>query len=250
MATKEESMQKALFQPIGDDPPPEPKESDNKPTPDSTEDTIKKLQERIAEQDKKLETQNETLLKYMAAKPQTVVQNPPANVPQEEPEPEMPDPIEDPQAWQNWYKEDKKRTLKKAQEISDNKANALKNEYQQNRKETQIYDKLRNKDPELSKKHFDLVDFIAAKKVKEATSQGLDINTFLFSNEDKFVDDVIDDVKKLLGDESTDDDNDRTSGLSSTSTITKKAPVSNEKTKGFMDSVKELRWRGSGGVKG
>lgn len=233
----ENKDQPGLFPPIGvEEEPPVKKELEL--SPDQAK--IKDLEGQIAEQGKKMEKQNDDFMKMLSSRPapaQHVVQ--PTPLPPEEAK--MPDVLEDPEGYADFIDN---RATKKAEKIVNDRTTQLETKYQEDKKYERVFARFKTIDSDVATKNADLVEFIAIKKVKAAAAQGLDVNTFIFGDEERFAQDVINEAKQQLG-IVADDDNDRTAGLTTTQTLsTPTAKKPGEQVKGFMDSMKELRYRG------
>ena len=231
----EKNIQNDLFPPIGGDEPPEPS-----PEPSAHETQVAELKAQIASQDEKFQKQNDDFMKMLAARPQTPQQivNNPAPAPQEQP---IPDVLEDPDGFARAVTEKAQRD---AQRIVTEQTQQLTNKYAEDKKYERVYGKFKQIDAKVATDNAELVEFIAVKKVKAAAAQGIDVNSYIFADEDRFAKEVMDEAKQQLGLTKI-DDNDRTAGLVTENKLpTQQSAPKKDEGQGFMDSMKQLRYRG------
>lgn len=236
MEPKKNDLQNDLFPPIGVEaesnvPPVELSEHQKE---------VEALKTQIASQDERFQKQNDDFMKMLASRPNQQVQQvqQQASAPVEQP---LPDVLEDPEGY---AREINTRAERNAQRIVTEQTSQLTNKYNEDRKYERVYAKFKTIDSKIATENADLVEFIAVKKVKAAAAGGIDVNSYIFADEDRFASEVMNEVKQQLG-LSAADDNDRTAGLVTENKLPTSTPAPKEEQgQGFMDSMKALRYRG------
>ncbi len=225
--------QEELFPPIGESeekPDVEPDIEDNtEDKVDPVQDQLKEMRAELDEQRKENSRLNGQLLQVISRPAEQ------AQVPIVEDE-KLPDLLEDPEGYAATLERNLERKMEK-------KSQATQAQTDQATRYNNLTNRFQIKEPELAKENWDVVEFIVTKKVREAQANGQNVDAMVFSNQDKFIEEVAMDVRAMIGGKPEDDDVSATQGLPSASGITKrsKKKVTEKAPKSMAESLKEIR---------